>query len=208
MRRCICLAVLWMVSLLSVWAAEGFYRVVQRDGRAWVVAPDGERRCVLGVGHVPYGSNTLARLKAWGFNNLGGGGDRKLYHQGLSHTEFLGFDGVCYGSDPERYIRAATGGPMTAMPNMFHPQFAAFCEDLAAKRCAPCRDDRDLLGYFLDNELSWWGTGSLDEGLFDFVAALPAAHSARWLKSTIRIRGWMPSGRRVSPSPAGAWPAC
>lgn len=160
-------------------AAEGFYRVEQVEGRAWVVDPAGTRRCVLGVGHVPYGLNTVAQLRSWGFSNLGGGGDRKLYHQGLSHTEFLGFDGVCYMKDPDRYICAATGGPMTAMPNMFHPQFATFCEELAAKRCAPCRDDRDLLGYFLDNELAWWGTGALDEGLFDCVANLPPVHSAR-----------------------------
>jgi len=167
------------LSLFTAVAADGFYRVERRGARWTVVNPAGREQAVLGVGHVTYAPKAVAQLKQWGFNNLGGGGDSRLYHQGLSHTEFLGFDGICYQSNPDGYIRKATGGPMTAMPNMFHPGFAAYCDDLAAKRCAPCRNDRDLLGYFLDNELSWWGTGMLDEGLFDFVKTLPETHSAR-----------------------------
>ena len=176
-RAHILVAVIGCFSLMTTFAAEGFYRVERQEGRWRMIRPDGRAETVFGVSHVDYAPGNVARLKSWGFTNLGG--DRRLYHQGLSHTEFLGFDGVCYQSDADRFIRKATGGPMTAMPNMFHPAFAAFCDDLAAKRCAPCRDDRDLLGYFLDNELAWWGTGALDEGLFEYVRTLPETHSAR-----------------------------
>lgn len=152
--------------------------------------PEGREYPVLGVNQVSVCGDaavTLDRLKAWGFNNLGGGGAPELYHQGLSHAVFIGFDGVCYGTDPDRYIRKANGGPMTAFPNVFHPAYADWCDRLAAERCKPCAGDRDLLGYFLDNELAWWGTRDslLDEGLFDAVRALPETHSAR---RPIRLR--------------------
>lgn len=170
------LAVVWVAS--TAWT-DDFYRVERVDGRAWIVNPDGGRQCVLGVGHVPYAARTAALLKSWGFNNLGGGGDSKFCGKGFSHTDFIGFDRVCYLPDADRFIRKANGGPMTAMPNMFHPEFAAFCDQLAAEHCAPLRNDRDLLGYFLDNELAWWGKGALDTGFFDTVRGLPEGHSAR-----------------------------
>jgi len=163
-----------------------YYHLERVDGRAWIVTPDGERRCALGVGHVPYSDTIAAQLKSWGFNNLGGGGDPQFCGKGFSHTVFLGFDQVCYRDDPDLSIRKATGGPMTAMPNMFHPDFPRTCDELASRRCASCRDDRDLLGYFLDNELAWWGQGPPDEGLFDFVASLPEAHSAEECKRITR----------------------
>ena len=177
------LAILGLLAALSVFSAEagGFYRIEREseNGRAWLVNPRGMRQCVLGVGHVPYSEDVAAKLKAWGFNNLGGGGDLRFCGKGFSHTEFIGFDQVCYGADADKYIFKATGGPMTALPNMFHPQFAQACEDLVRKRCTELRQDPDLLGYFLDNELAWWGRGALDTGLYESVETLPESHSAR-----------------------------
>ena len=172
------------VALPAFALSAASYRVAEIDGRSCVVDPDGREYPVLGVNQVTAGTNaaeTISCLKALGFNNLGGGGVSGLYHRGLSHTVFIGFDGVCYGTDPDRYICRANGGPMTAFPNVFHPDYAKWCDRLAAERCKPCADDGDLLGYFLDNELAWWGgrESLLDEGMFDTVRALPATHSAR-----------------------------
>jgi hypothetical protein len=97
--------------------ATGFFRVVQKpDGRWWAIDPFGRGIVLLGVDHVtfqghwceklgycPHGkknekkytdhaeweSETLGRLKAWGFTMLGAGCDSKLKHRGLVHTEFL-----------------------------------------------------------------------------------------------------------------------
>lgn len=162
----------------TVCAADGYYSVGERDGHWCVLTPEGREHPVLGVDCVPYSAQAVEQLKSWGFNDLGGGGAPEFCGKGFSHTAFLGFDGVCYETDPDLYIRKANGGPMTALPNMFSPAFALWCDRLAAQRCTPLKGDRDLLGYFLDNELSWWCGGALDEGLFDAVAKLPEGHSA------------------------------
>ena len=54
----------------------------------------------------------------------------------------------------------------TYMPNMFSPKFPAYCDAVAARECAPRASDPDLFGYFLDNEIHWWGAGSPDGGKF------------------------------------------
>ena len=51
--------------------------------------------------------------------------------------------------------------------------------ELARKRCSPNVGDPWLVGYFLDNELRWWGLGDSATGLFDLVRTLPPEHSAR-----------------------------
>ena len=85
--------------------ATGFFRVVEKDGRWWVIDPLGRGTVLLGVDHVTYWghhsqrtgrslhheankvmfpdkadweADTLKRLQAWGFNLLGAGCDAKL----------------------------------------------------------------------------------------------------------------------------------
>ena len=185
--------------------ATGFFRVEQRDGRWSVIDPNGMPFTVLGVDHVqprgfyceklgyfPYerhvkakypdqaawADETLARLKAWGFNALGGGCNIPLLgRRGLIHTTFLNLgDRLCYG-DGEWWICKNVTGPGSAFPNVFHPCFPQACEWVAKNRCT--KDDPWLLGYFLDNELAWWGRGLAGEGMFDAVNALPKTHSAK-----------------------------
>ncbi len=189
-------------------SATGFFRVVEKDGRWWVIDPLGRGTVLLGVDHVTYWghhsqrahvshhhevnkvkfpdkrdweADTLGRLKAWGFNLLGAGCDQALKHRGLIHTIFLSIgDGLCgEGNDPDYYICPNEHRPCSAFPNVFHPQFAAWADYKARRQCAPNRDDPWLFGYFIDNELAWWGRGGAATGLFDAVAKLPATHSAR-----------------------------
>lgn len=127
---------------------------------------------------------TLARLKDWGFNMLGTGADATLRHRGLAHAWEINF-GNKFGTrddwTDEHWITPQEGRPCSALPNVFHPDFAAHCERMAAEVCAPMKDDGDLLGYFLDNELRWWGTGDWGgfAGVYDEVMKKPKAHSAR-----------------------------
>ncbi len=189
--------------------ATGFFRVVQKeDGRWWTIDPLGRGMALFGVDHITYWghwsertkehahlkvnkvlfpnkadweTNTLARLKAWGFNLLGAGSDPALQHRGLVHTVFLSIgDSLCWENmESEFYICPNEHRPCSAFPNVFHPQFAAWADYLAKKKCAPNKADPWLFGYFIDNELAWWGRGGLATGLFDAVAQLPEAHSAR-----------------------------
>jgi agarase len=188
--------------------ATGFFRVAEKDGRWRVIDPLGRGMVLLGVDHVTYHghhsqrtgrsmhheanrrkfpdkrdweNDTIARLRKWGFNLLGAGCDGALKHRGLVHTIFLSVgDGLC--RDPERpdlYICPNERRPCSAFPNVFHPQFAAWTDWKARVQCAPNRADPWLFGYFIDNELAWWGRGSSATGLFDAVSRLPETHSAK-----------------------------
>jgi agarase len=187
--------------------ATGFFRVTQRpDGRWWAIDPNGCGVVLLGVDHVtfrghwceklgycPHGrknekkyadhaeweSETLGRLKTWGFTMLGAGCDPKLKHRGLVHTEFLSIGDHLATLGDEYDITPNERRPCSSFPNVFHPDFEAYCRYRARQLCAPCREDPWLFGYFIDNELAWWGRGGSDTGLFDAVMKKGGGHTAK-----------------------------
>ena len=192
-------------------AASGYFRVEKSsDGRWWTVDPFGRFFVPRGVDHVTYHgfkcertgryayqesnarrfsgksaweAHALGRLKDWGFNILGAGCDEALMHRGLGHTIFLSIGNtMCEPTYPEEFrIRPNLGAPCTAFPNVFHPRFAQWCDYMARRHCTPNRDDPWLVGYFIDNELAWWGDwgSGLDTGLYDRVMTLSNGHSAK-----------------------------
>ncbi len=200
-------ALLLGVTAAAVAAGEGFVSTRQdADGRWWLVDPDGRDLFLRGIDHAnwnghfcealgvnPYRENnkrnyrspgewedeTLARLKAWGFNALGAGCSPELRRRGLFHIEFLGVGQEFCGKGGAFAISRFEGIPGTAFPNVFHPDFAAFADALARKMCAPQKDDRSILGYFFDNELAWEAKGASSTGMFDAVARMPPSHPAR-----------------------------
>ena len=187
--------------------ATGFFRVVKKpDGRWWAIDPLGRGLVLLGVDHVsyhghwceklgyaPYGrknkekyadqaeweQETLGRLKQWGFNMLGAGCSHGLKHRGLIHTEFLNIGSHLATLDDEYEITPNERRPCSAFPNVFHPEFEAYCQYVARTRCLPHRDDPWLFGYFIDNELAWWGRGAQDTGLFDATMKKGREHTAK-----------------------------
>ena len=189
--------------------ATGFFHVEKIDGRDWAIDPNGRGVVLAGVdwvwpagffceklGYSPYGrfvetnypsraawaDETAERLHAWGFNLLGSGcDDALLAPRGFAHTAMLNL-GFRLAHDPDTTKALAVGlhRPGTAFPNVFHPDFEAECDRAAAAAAAKHRDDPWLLGYFLDNELSWGGeTRNRDEGMFDTAMSKPADHPAR-----------------------------
>lgn len=128
-------------------------------------------------------ADTLAKLKSWGFTMLGAGGNGNpsLRHRGLAHAVNIHVgDGICGDGMPDEYfICPNEHRPCSAMPNVFHPGFPAWCDHVARRKCAPNAADQWLVGYFLDNELAWWGRGAGDTGLFDAVEKLPDGHPAK-----------------------------
>lgn len=184
--------------------ATGFFRVAQDgEGRWWAHRPDGSRFVPIGIDHVKYdgfvcealgfkqaykeanqrvfggdeklwAADTAAKLKAWGFNLLGPGANTNLFGRGFAYARQLPMGAKFIAKDdPDTKLA-------TYMPNMFSPKFPAYCDAVAARECAPRANDPDLFGYFLDNEIHWWGAGSPNGGLglFDAAAKLPATHSA------------------------------
>ncbi len=185
-----------------------------------ILAPDGSPRFIAGVCHVhPRGSyshalryspykrfveanypsleawadETAARLRAWGFNSLGAASDVKLLAgRGFSHVSDSALRmGMSFATtNAEHSIRPSEGRPCSALPNVFHPDFPAHCDRIAAERCAAAKDDPDLLGWYIDNELAWWAkNGQRATGVYDAILEMPPEHSARrelerWMAAT------------------------
>ncbi len=175
-----------------------------------ILAPDGSPRFIAGVCHVhprgtyshalrysPYkrfveanypsleawADETAARLRAWGFNSLGAASDVKLLAgRGFSHVSDSALRmGMSFATtNAEHSIRPSEGRPCSALPNVFHPDFPAHCDRIAAERCAAAKDDPDLLGWYIDNELAWWAkNGQRATGVYDAILEMPPEHSAR-----------------------------
>ena len=92
---------------------------------------------------------TAARLTAWGFNTIGNWSDPELsaMHR-LPYTVPLSPEG--------EYAKVSSGedwwGPM---PDPFDPRFAEAADKMARNAAARFGADPWLIGYFVDNELSW-----------------------------------------------------
>lgn len=178
--------------------ATGFFHAERIGDRWWVIDPQGNAFYIIGTDHVnynvhwceklgyaPYHKNceriygseekwadhAVERLMSWGFNSLAANNSPSTRHKGLAHMEFLGMGSSFAGVD---YITQRT--TWTGFPNVFSPKFERFCDQMAKKQCAPQKDDPWLIGYFIDNELEWFGkTGSL----FNDTFTRPADHSAK-----------------------------
>jgi hypothetical protein len=207
------------------WRATGFFRTEQRDGRWWLVTPEGNPFFSIGMDSAApsgatyvegrefmfrdlpardgelaahwseqddrrglgtqegrlfdhgrafdfhtanlerkFGSDwrirwreeTALRLQAWGFNTIGNWGDPDLWkmHR-LPYTVPINPQG--------EFAKVSSGsnwwGPM---PDPFDPRFAAAADKMAGDAAARFRGDPYLIGYFVDNELSWGQGGSKD----------------------------------------------
>ena len=157
----------------------GFYRVEREGAGAWrLVDSAGKPTVWLGVDHVKFNgfrceeennrmhyreanikkfvtraawaSNTVERLRGWGFNALGAGCDNAdLKGFGLGRTVFLALGDSATSDDEddhEHYLVKNLHTPGTAFPNVFNPDFAEQCDRAAAKACAANRDDPEVLG--------------------------------------------------------------
>ena len=186
--------------------ADGFYHVGKgADGRWEIFDGDGRRTFLRGVNLIRYdgcrsrgrrryqewnnahypsrdawAAETVGRLKDWGFNMIGSG-DGNLLHRGLVHTLNVSMgDSLCGPKcEDELWICPNPGKPCAAFPNVFSPRFRPSCDRIAERVCRPRREDRELLGYFTDNELAWWGRGARDTGLYEAALKLPPTHTAR-----------------------------
>jgi hypothetical protein len=180
---------------------SGFFRVEQIEGRWWLIDPDGRGFFALGtdhanynvhwcekLGYAPYSRNvaqkygseeawaaeTARRLKSWGFNCVAANHSPSLRHRGLAHMEILGLgQGFAGVSDIAPQVH------WTGFPNVFHPEFAAYCEKQARLRCEEFKGDPWFIGYMIDNELEWYGKSRAEWGLFDDAFKKPREHAAK-----------------------------
>jgi hypothetical protein len=182
-------------------AANGYFQVEKDGKRWWLVDPRGERFYAVGTDHVNYfshwcqklgyapynrtcerlygspakwGEAATQRLREWGFNLLGAGNIEAARYQGLAHTLFAAFGSTF--SDVSALVEKTT---WTGFPNVFDPRWEAYCNARAKTTCASSRTDPWLLGYFLDNELEWYGKTGREDGIWTETMKLPATHSGK-----------------------------
>ncbi len=186
----------------------GYFYTKQIGDAWWIIDPSGKGYYAVGIGHVSYsgencerlgyapynvavqkkyasraawGDATVQRFKEWGFNTLGELNDHDvLAHKYPSHTVFQCFGYVFAQRDG---LPTPKEGVFAVFPNVFSPEWPKFCDDLARETCAPWKDDPWMLGYFVDNELTWGGAIGAKWGLFDAAWQKPAADPAKqaWL---------------------------
>lgn len=189
----------------------GFFHPEKIGGRWWFIDPSGHAFYAVGTDHVncyahsceklgyaPYSRNVFAkfgteprwaddaadRLRRWGFNTLGAGCVESVRYKGLTYVEFLAF-GTLFSSVSDIAPRTT----WTGFPNAFDPRWERWCELQASRSCAIRKDDPWMLGYFLDNELEWFGKNGAEGGLVDCTWEKPADHSAkRALVAFLRAR--------------------
>jgi agarase len=163
-------------------APRGFFRTEKRQGRWWLIDPDGKPFLSKGVASVqyggdrirdttraPYGETTQAnygsrekwraataeRLVRWGFNTVGAWSD-----DGFAKIEVDGRHLACMPvlNLGEKYVSERMNGRAWLegiFPDVFDPEFAVMSKQIAQKQCAPRKNEPWLIGWFTDNELRW-----------------------------------------------------
>ncbi|MGB5546929.1 MAG: hypothetical protein WBM74_10190 [Polyangiales bacterium] len=146
----------------SLPAATGFFQVAEVDGRWWLVTPEGERFYSVGVNDVdprgdtdkesgicPYceavdriydspeawAETTVQRLESWGFNTAGAWSEDDLLAPLMPYTKLLNYGG--------------------GQSDFFSDEFLERVARITDEQVVPRKDDPNLIGWFLDNELKW-----------------------------------------------------
>lgn len=191
-RLCIALLICSIASTACEAAeASGFYRVEQRNGVWWFVAPDGRPFFSNGVNVIATGATrenyraenpeyaafrhypttgawveaTLARLRAWNFNTIGAWSSAELRQKSGPH-----------GAAAMPYTVVLDLGRRSHAPwsDLFSREVALQFDQEARRKIGHLKDDPNLLGYFTDNELGWW-----DDTLLSFFLEQPRSNATR-----------------------------
>ncbi len=190
----------------------GYFRTENIDGRWWFIDPNGNGFLAVSVdqlrfndgkshklGYSPvhrvreakYGSSrqwadsVISRMDDWGFSAVGIE-STALAEANMPYTEWLKMgDTFSFIGDeyniviPENYLPH----PGMAFPNVFHPEFPAHCAIVMDQRTERFNDPY-LIGYFIDNELGWFGDKrvyrhQVSYGLFEHAMKKPPTHTAK-----------------------------
>lgn len=193
--------------------ATGFFHTTKRDGRWWLVDPEGGLSVYRGVAGISsprtsgttaafrakFGSKTnwaiqtTALLREHGFTGAGAWSDvdslRSVSHR-LIYTRVLNFMGNYGRKRGGTYSQPGHTGYPGDCIFVFDPEFQVFCDE-QARALAAGNDDPFLLGYFSDNELpfrpasisNYLALPEKDPGHQEALAWLRARHGN---KTTIR----------------------
>jgi hypothetical protein len=146
----------------AMFNATGYFSVAQKNGRWYLVTPQGDPFYASGIdsvatdgsgtdqvtGQCPYcqtvakdfpntsswATSTVAQLRSWGFNSLGPYSDDAHLGSQMPY---------------EVQLSMASGN------DWFAPSFVTNADAAAASQVAPLANDPNVIGYFTDSELDW-----------------------------------------------------
>jgi len=165
---------------------NGFWRIAQtHDGVWWFVSPDNKREFLNDVTTVqPFQTARDKDGPAFISSDYDGGltntGNIDAWaNKTLDRIRDAGFKGLGAWSHP---VFHKTNIPMTRDLNIwswmhgdarrfYSPEFAAMAEEAIRTQVEPLKDNKSLVGYFLDNELDWGDATSGPSVYFDQLAA-------------------------------------
>ncbi len=164
--------------------SEGFFSVARgTDGRWWLLDPAGSRVFLRAVHEVSAplpqsdGARVLepaGRLRAWGFNALGVGGDDVAVSGGLPYVGGVDFCAV----------GPVLTGPRLRLPDVFAPDWPRVAAQWALERCRPEAGEAALVGWVTDDLLAWaqpedgWSGPTLLQLCLSLEPSLAAYHAA------------------------------
>ena len=147
--------------------STGFFYVKKIDGRWWMIDPNGYAGINMGVTSLGSSNiqNDYDRLKSLGYNGIGNfisseSQTKTNYnlqnYNTFSYTRALNFY-LNYKNVRKTYY---SNTPSTVDGNLnyvlvFDPKFTTYCDDQAKANALPYVNERDLLGYFTDNEINF-----------------------------------------------------
>ncbi len=150
---------------VSIPKGKKFFKVEKKGDKYWLVDPSGRSFISKGVNVVldkdgavlqnsqyydvsekyksreDWAKDAVKRLKKWKFNTIGSWSDAATYYYDLPFTVMLG-------------IPSTTDHRLV---DVFDPMFIENVEATVASKCKRFRDAKYLIGYYVDNELPWYG---------------------------------------------------
>ena len=111
---------------------------------------------------------TVDRLKSWGFNTIGNWSNESL--EAMDEVPYTARMDI-----PGSHARVSSGSDYWGkMHDPFDPQFAVDADAYFRAKAPALKNDPWIVGYFVDNELSWSG-GSVDGGRYGLAYGTLAA---------------------------------
>jgi hypothetical protein len=138
----------------------------------WCKAVHGARAAAM-PGDGGMARDSAVRLRTWGFDAVGVGGDDTGWEDGLS---FMAAANFC-GAGP------VLMGPGLRLPDVFDPRWPVVAQQHAAKMCAPLAENKKLIGWVTDESIGWAQPGadgrpSLLQLCLSLEPSFPAYHAA------------------------------
>jgi len=196
-----------MMIQFLIFSTLGFFTIgTDSSGLSTLVRPDGEPMYLSGAEHLfkqqahefantNWENEVVANLKAWNFTSLGAGPQPSLRGRGLPYTQIAWIAEAMTTStnaDDSVFPMKGCHVPCTGFPNVYSPRWEEKARAWAARHVAPFKDDVTFIGWYLDNELRWFGVGNMSDnrGLYRAFAELKPDHSGRRaLEAFLAARG-------------------